>query len=293
MSHRFSTATELLELAGSTGLGIARLLLERDAERTGMDEDAIRAELAHRILVTRRALEKGLRSPQRSLSGLTEGAAPRVAASPSPPVADDFFNKAIAYALAVNEVNACGGKVVAFPTAGSCGIVPGVLWAWRDAREPGLGPDSRALQDAFTVSAAIGILIAARATLSGAAGGCQAECGAAAAMAAAGLRKLMGAADADCVDAAALSLKNCLGLACDPVAGLVEVPCVKRNAFMAANAVTAATLAAAGVRSAIPFDEVVGAMRAIGDALPSSLRESSEGGLAVTPTGLAAWERIK
>jgi len=208
-------------------------------------------------------------------------------------VDDDFFNKALAYALAVNEVNACGGKIVAFPTAGSCGIVPGVLWAWRDARAPSLGPESEAFQDGFIHASAIGILIAARATLAGAAGGCQAECGAAAAMAAAGLCALMGAESATAVDAAALSLKNSLGLACDPVAGLVEVPCVKRNAFMAANAITAASLAMSGIRSAIPFDEVVGAMKAIGDAMPASLRESSEGGLAATPTGMGYWDKIK
>jgi L-serine dehydratase len=143
------------------------------------------------------------------------------------------------------------------------------------------------------MASAVGIVIANRATLAGAAGGCQAECGAAAAMAAAGLLALEGAGAEDCFDAAALSLKNCLGLACDPIAGLVEVPCVKRNAFMAANALTAVSLAEAGIRSAVPFDEVVSAMKAIGDSMPAALRESALGGLATTPTGLAFKEKIE
>ena len=293
MSFRFSSAEEILELSRESGLGIADILVARDARYSGRAEAEIRNEIARRIRVTRRALDRGLEKPQRSFSGLTDGAACRVAASASPVVRDEFFNKALSYSLAVNEVNACGGKVVAFPMAGSCGIVPGVLWAWRDARDASLGAESRAFQDAFAAAAAIGILVAAKATLAGAAGGCQAECGAAAAMAAAGLSALMGEDDRTAIEAAALSLKNSLGLACDPVAGLVEVPCVKRNAFMAANAITAASLAAAGVRSAIPFDEVVGAMKAIGDAMPSSLRESSEGGLAATPTGSSYWAKIR
>lgn len=293
MNWRFSTATELLDAVSASGLGLADFLVARDSFYSGMPATEVREEIAHRIRTTRHALEKGLSTAQRSLSGLTKGAALAIASSNSLPVDDDFFNKALSYAIAVNEVNACGGKIVAFPTAGSCGIVPGVLWAWRDARATSLGPESPVFQDAFIHASAIGILIAARATLAGAAGGCQAECGAAAAMAAAGLCSLMGADSGVALDAAALSLKNSLGLACDPVAGLVEVPCVKRNAFMAANAITATSLAMAGIRSAIPFDEVVGAMKAIGDAIPASIRESSEGGLAATPTGMSYWDKIR
>ncbi len=293
MNWKFTSSIDLLARAGDAGLGLCDYLVKRDAFYAGTSEEAIRAELARRIRITRHSLDEGMSRPQLSFSGLTVGAAHSLAASANSPVADEFFGKALVYALAVNEVNACGGKIVAFPTAGSCGIVPGVLWAWRDARSPSLGPDSRVFQDAFTMASAIGMLVAARATLAGAEGGCQAECGAAAAMAAAALSQLMGLSTEACIDAAALSLKNCLGLACDPVAGLVEVPCVKRNAFMAANAITAASLAAAGVRSAIPFDEVVGAMKSIGASMPASLKESAEGGLAVTPTGLAVAQRIR
>ncbi|HUX38610.1 MAG TPA: L-serine ammonia-lyase, iron-sulfur-dependent, subunit alpha [Rectinemataceae bacterium] len=293
MNWKFSNAVELLERIGESGLGYAEWLVERDAYASGSTAGAVRSEIGRRMTISRNAIELGVASPKRSYSGLTEGAAFKVASSPlAPPVADRFFGLAITYALAVNEVNACGGRVVAFPTAGSSGIVPGVLWAWRDAREPGLNAESTRLQDAFVAATAIGVLIAQRATLAGAAGGCQAECGSAGAMAAAGLAVLEGMSFAEAIDAAALSLKNSLGLACDPVAGLVEVPCVKRNAFMAANAITAVTLARAGVRSAIPFDEVVGAMKAIGDAMPAALKETAEGGLAATPTGRAWKERI-
>lgn len=293
MNWKFSTSVELLARSTEAGLPLTAWLLAREAFEAEKPEKEIRAELERRIRITRASLDRGISEPQRSFSGMTDGGAARLANSKFWPVEDKLFRLALTYALAVNEVNACGGKIIAFPTAGSCGIVPGVLWAFRDAREPGLGPDSPRFQDAFTMASAVGILIAGRATLAGAAGGCQAECGAAAAMAAAGLAFLLGEEPASCFDAAALSLKNCLGLACDPVAGLVEVPCTKRNAFMAANALTAASLCRAGIRSVVPFDEVVGALKSIGDSMPASLRESAEGGLAVTPTGLSYREKIR
>ena len=293
MNWLFSTAAELLERASESGLSLPDFLVMREAFYSSTTGEAARAEVARRIRITRQSLDLGLKQPQRSYSGLTAGAASRLAAAPVGAVADPLFRLAITYALAVNEVNACGGKIVAFPTAGSSGVVPGLLWAYRDARRPELDADSRAFQDAFLVASGVGMVIASRATLSGAAGGCQAECGAAAAMASAGLLSLLGMSASDCLEGAALSLKNCLGLACDPVAGLVEVPCVKRNAFMAANSLAAVTLVEAGVKSAIPFDEVVGAMKSIGDSMPSALRESAGGGLALTPTALAYKEKIE
>jgi len=293
MNWKFSTSRELFERATQASLPLVDFLVAREAFYTGGTAETVRAEIGRRIGVTRASLERGLAEPQRSFSGMTDGAAAKLKASSSWPVEDDFFRLALTYAVAVNEVNACGGKIIAFPTAGSCGIVPGVLWAYRDARARELGASSPAFQNAFVVASAIGMLIAERATLAGASGGCQAECGAAAAMAAAGLATLLGEGPESAIDAAALSLKNSLGLACDPVAGLVEVPCVKRNAFMAANALTAVSLERAGVRSVIPFDEVVGAMKAIGDAMPASIRESAEGGLAKTPTGEKFREKIR
>lgn len=293
MSWLFSTAAELLSRARESGMSLPDFLVAREAFYSSQTPEAVRAEVARRIRITRQSLDAGLAHPQRSYSGLTAGAAATLASSTKATVADPLFRSALVYSLAINEVNACGGKIVAFPTAGSSGVVPGLLWALRDTRRPDLDADSEPFQDAFIAASAVGMVIANRATLAGAAGGCQAECGAAAAMATAGALWLLGFGPDDCFDGAALSLKNCLGLACDPVAGLVEVPCVKRNAFMAANALAAITLAEAGVKSAIPFDEVVGAMKAIGDAMPSSIRESATGGLAATPTGLAVKERLE
>jgi L-serine dehydratase len=297
MNWLFTTAAELLERAGEAGLTLADFVVAREAFYSSSTPEAVRAEMASRIRITRHSLEAGLAEGRRSYSGLSGGAAAALAAAPSggrpTAVADPLFRLALTYSLAINEVNACGGRIVAFPTAGSSGAVPGTLWAYRDSRRPDLDADSKEFQDAFAVASAVGMAIASRATLSGAAGGCQAECGAAAAMAAAALGSLLGMGPEDCLDAAALSLKNCLGLACDPVAGLVEVPCVKRNAFMAANALTAITLSEAGIRSAIPFDEVVGAMKAIGDAMPQAVKESALGGLAATPAALSVKERLE
>jgi L-serine dehydratase len=257
MNWKFSTAEELLARVAESGLGFADYLVARDAFYSGRTQDEVRAEVAHRIRVSRAALDRGAAEPQVSFSGMTKGGAVLLGAATGWPVDDPFFRKALTYALAINEVNACGGRIIAFPTAGSCGIVPGVLWAWRDARATDLGPDSAAFQDAFIAASAVGILIAARATLAGAAGGCQAECGAAGAMAAAGLATLLGEGAATALDAAALSLSR------------------------------------AGIRSVIPFDEVVGAMKSIGDAMPASVRESAEGGLAKTATGMSYWEKIR
>lgn len=286
MRVNFASTDELEALLEADGRPLPEWLIAREAFLSGKTPESVRDEIGRRLAITHTALVRGLKESQRSASGLTDGAAVRLRNAERLPLRDELWNRALAYALAVNEVSACGGRVVALPTAGSCGIVPGLLWAWRDEREPELGSTSKRLQDAVAVAGAIGALIAARATLSGAAGGCQAECGAAGAMGAGALAWLMHGDTRRVFNAAALSLKNSLGLACDPIAGLVEVPCVKRNAFLAANALAALTLDAAGIDSAVPFDEVVSAMKAIGDMMPPPLKESAEGGLAVTPTGI-------
>ena len=196
--------------------------------------------------------------------------------------------KAVAYALATSGYNAAMGVIAAAPTAGSAGILPGVLIA---AQEEYSFSDRDAL-DALLTAAGIGAVTAARATISGAAGGCQAECGTAAAMAAAALAEAMGGSPRQCVNAAALALKNSLGLVCDPVAGLVEVPCVKRNGIYAVLAIAAADLALAGIESFVPLDQVIDAMYQIGCGMPACVRETGEGGLAVTPAGIAAKRRL-
>lgn len=303
MKYQFSTLKELEDLLKTEHLDFDVYLLQREAYLSNKSLETVIAELDRRIAITRQALIRGLAEPQRSRSGLTKGAAYGYLRNTSRIVTDPFYHRAIAYALSVNEVNACGGKVVAFPTAGSSGIVPGVIWAYWDTfalgshepgvQDPGLTvpqpldpPYERPLRSAFLMASLVGVFIAQGATLAGAEGGCQAECGSAGAMAAAALASLQGASCADSFHAAALSLKNSLGLACDPVAGLVEVPCVKRNGFIAANALTAVELVLAGIHSLIPFEEVIQAMKQIGDTMSFTIKESAEGGLATTPTGL-------
>jgi L-serine dehydratase len=307
MKYRFHTFAELEANLQEGNLSVEDYAVKREAFMAGIPESAVYKELDRRIAVTRASLIKGLASPQHSRSGLTRGAAAAFAGAERRLVEDGLYRRAASYALAVNEVNACGGKIVSFPTAGSSGIVPGLIWAWWDSRagKPEPPPASQRPQDqspaplppmleppydprlrgAFLTASLTGVLIAQGATLAGSEGGCQAECGGAGAMAACALSYLEARPLGECFSAAALSLKNSLGLACDPVAGLVEVPCVKRNAFVAANALLAVDLTLAGVYSIIPFDEVVWAMKQIGDSMPAAVKESAAGGLALTPTG--------
>lgn len=184
-------------------------------------------------------------------------------------------------ALAVTTYNACMGRIVAAPTAGSCGIIPGILFSFNELRQV----EEEVLLNGLITAAGVGQIIARRATLAGAEGGCQAECGAASAMAAAALVAMSGGDSEKVAHAAAITLKSILGLVCDPVAGLVEVPCIKRNGTLVALAAVGADMAMAGIRSVIPPDEVIDVMAQVGRALPESLRETAKGGLAVSPTG--------
>jgi L-serine dehydratase len=198
------------------------------------------------------------------------------------------LKKAIAYAIAVGEANAAMGRICAAPTAGSSGVIPGVFFALLEE-----GILSRAdLPRALATAGAIGMVIASRASLSGAEGGCQAECGSAAAMAAGAVTDILGGSPDQTGHAVAICLKNMLGLVCDPVAGLVEVPCVKRNAGAAGQALVAVEMSLSGIESRIPVDEVIDAMDAVGRALPTKLRETAKGGLAVTPTGNKLAQKI-
>ena len=192
-----------------------------------------------------------------------------------------FMARAISRALSVAGCNASMGRIVAAPTAGSCGILPGCLVSlWEDRSF-----DQREIVMSMFTAGAFGMVIAGRASIAGAQGGCQAECGSAAAMAAAALVELMGGTPAQCADACAIAIANQLGLVCDPVAGLVEIPCIKRNVSGLVIAFSSADLALAGIEAKIPADECLDAMRQVGDALPDSLKETAKGGLATTPTG--------
>jgi L-serine dehydratase len=223
----------------------------------------------------RQSVRDGLDPDLRSLSGRVGGQAAKMAA-PGQPQRLGLTGKACAYALAVAESNACMGKIVAAPTAGSCGILPGTLLAAQE--QEGFTDDALVL--ALFAAAAVGRAIALQATVSGAEGGCQAETGSAAGMAAAALTELYGGTPEAAADACAFALMNTLGLVCDPVGGLVEIPCVYRNVAGAAQALAAAQLALAGVKCPIPCDEMILAMKDVGDAMPASLRETGEGGCA-------------
>ena len=276
---------ELAELASARGVTIGALALEWECQEAGEPAEALRGKMGERLRVMREAVARGLQGVK-SRSRLTGGDAKLVAKglaahASARLVGGQTLTTAISYALAVSEVNASMGRIVAAPTGGSCGILPGVLLSVGER----VGATDESLIDALFTAGAAGSVIARRATVSGAAGGCQAECGSAAAMAAAAAVQLGGGTPQQCVQAVALSLKGLMGLVCDPVAGLVEVPCIKRNANSAGVALAAATMALAGVRSVVPPDEVVDAMGAVGRELPASLKETAVGGLAATPTG--------
>ena len=198
------------------------------------------------------------------------------------------FSGALTRALAVSEWNAAMGRIVAAPTAGSCGILPAAVLTLQAERKL---PERACVMSLFTASA-VGMVIANNACIAGAQGGCQAECGSAAAMAAAALVELCGGAPDMLGDAVSISLGNVLGLVCDPVAGLVEIPCIHRNAAGVAGALVAAQLALAGIRSPIPADEAILAMKRVGDAMPAALKETAEGGLAATPAGKRLYEQV-
>jgi len=201
----------------------------------------------------------------------------------------DFIGTVMEKALKMGESNACMKRIVAAPTAGSCGVLPAVLLALQEKE----GISEEEIVKALYVAAGIGGVIASRAFLAGASGGCQAEIGSASAMAAGAVTYLKKGTPEQISDSSALALKGLLGLACDPVAGLVEVPCVKRNVIGAVNALTSSDMACAGIESKIPADEVFDAMKSIGRSLPTAIKETGEGGLAATPTGLKYKETLE
>ncbi|ACO46480.1 L-serine ammonia-lyase, iron-sulfur-dependent, subunit beta [Deinococcus deserti] len=263
-------------------------VLDRDCQETGLDPADIRAEMLRRIGEMRDSIERGLSSEAKSITGMVGWNAKGLWDAPDVLNAP-LIRRVQAYAMAVNEENARMGRIVAAPTAGSAGTIPGALLGVAD--HLGL-PDER-LVDPMILAAGVGKAISKRMFISGAAGGCQAEIGSSAAMAAAAVTELLGGSPRAAVHAASLALMNTIGLVCDPVGGYVEVPCVSRNAFFAVHAVSAAQLALAQLESFIPPDEVLGAMASVGRMMPAALRETADGGLAQTPTGLAVTARME
>lgn len=278
----YDSIQELVDKAKKRGKLISELVLEDQALQMEQSQDELFELMRASLQVMAEAAAKGLSAVSKSASGLSGGDANKMrqAVDAGRSLSGKVLSETLAKALAIAEVNACMGRIVAAPTAGSCGIIPAVLLTLQE--ENNLAED-QVVMSLFT-AAGLGMVIAKKASISGAEGGCQAECGSAAAMAAAAAVELMGGTPQMCAHACAMALKSVLGLVCDPVAGLVEVPCVKRNASGAANALIAAEMSLAGIESTIPVDEVIGAMKAIGDAMPKSLKETAEGGLAATPT---------
>lgn len=280
----FNNLAELIALAEEKDLPIHDIVIAREMHTSMRSREDIVEEMSNNWAVMQAAIEQGMKNKKKSFSGLTGGDARKlVAYSEKESSGDSYIGsaalQAAAAAVGVNEVNAVMGRIVACPTAGSCGILPAAIYA---SKKRGVAEEKLVLS-LFT-AAGIGMVIDQNASIAGAAGGCQAECGAAAAMAAGAMVEIAGGGPREIGEAVALSLKNLLGLVCDPVAGLVEVPCVKRNGFAVVEAMLAADMALAGIKSVIPVDEVIDAMDKIGKALPKSLRETSQGGLAATPT---------
>ena len=277
----YRSLAEAVAAAEQRGTTLARVALAAEAEDSGRPVEEIRDALRRALVVMRGAVARGLTGDLRSSSGLVGGDAAKLRTGPAGPLAGTPFRDILARALAVQEVNAAMGVIVAAPTAGGAGVLPAVLTGLADAR----GIDDERVVDALATAGLIGAVVAERASLSGAEGGCQAETGAAAGMAAGAATEMLGGTPRQALHATALAQQGTLGLVCDPLGGLVELPCVFRNATGAAIALAAIEMALAGVEFAIPADEVIDTMGEIGRTMDVRYRETAGGGLAATPTG--------
>ena len=272
-----------IALAQEAGQPLSSVFLRIEARESGKPEAELYELMRTRMAVMRQALQRGLEAPQHSRSGYIDGEAHRILqwSSAGGSLVGMGFSRLIASAMAIAEVNACMGRIVAAPTAGSCGVLPAVLFTV--AAERGVAEDP--LVRAFFTAGGIGLVIERFASLSGAEGGCQAEVGSASAMAAGSLVEMMGGSPPQVACAVSFALGNVLGLICDPVQGLVEIPCVKRNALGAINAVAAAEMALAGCGSVFSADAIIETMGKVGRRLPEEFRETARGGLASLPLG--------
>ena len=283
----FINGESLLALCAGENMTISQAMLHREMTLGETTREAVYEKLARSIQIMKDSTHDPIENPGPSMGGLLGGESKAVwqsafgAKSAQPALCGTTLSKAIAYAMAVLEVNASMGLIVAAPTAGSSGVIPGTILSI--CEDYGLGED--AIYEGILNASAVGYIIMRNASVSGAEAGCQAEVGAASAMAASAAAQLLGGSPQVCLQAASLALSNLLGLVCDPIAGLVESPCQSRNAIGVSNAFTSAQLALAGVKHPIPFDEMVDAMYKVGLSLPFELRETALGGCAGTPTG--------
>ncbi|WP_311443170.1 L-serine ammonia-lyase, iron-sulfur-dependent, subunit alpha [Ezakiella coagulans] len=285
----YNKAKEIKDLCIKTGKEIWQIALDKDFENTGIEEADL-LELMHETLeVMRDSAYKGLDQAVYSMSKITGGSAVKVNKFAEDSVSEKTITRAMAMALSVSEVNSSMGRIVAAPTAGASGILPAALFTMQEK----YGYDDDKLVKGLIVAGVIGEIIAQNASISGAEGGCQAECGSAAAMGAAAICYLRDY-DIDTIFAsAAFAIKNILGLVCDPVLGLVEYPCNLRNASGVVNAIISADLAMSGLPCLIPLDETIDSMRQVGNSLPEALRETALGGLAATPTAEKLGEEME
>ncbi|WP_143588895.1 L-serine ammonia-lyase, iron-sulfur-dependent, subunit alpha [Terribacillus halophilus] len=278
----FRNVAELIEQAKADSISISEVMIRQEMDVHQRSREEVMGQMERNLVIMEEAVERGLQGVT-SHSGLTGNDAVLLQQymEKGNTLSGHLLLDAVSKAVATNEVNAAMGMICATPTAGSAGCVPGALFAVKERLQP---TREQMIRFLFTAGA-FGFVVANNASISGAEGGCQAEVGSAAAMASAAVVEMAGGTPEQSSEAFAITLKNMLGLVCDPVAGLVEVPCVKRNAAGASNAIVSADMALAGITSRIPCDEVIGAMYRIGRSMPSSLRETAEGGLADTPTG--------
>lgn len=275
--HR--SIADLLADAADSDLSLPETVLRAEAEESGRSEEEIRGRIRKTLRVMREAVDEGLKGDVRSPSGLTGGRAARLF-DDGPRLMGERVTAILSRAIATLEVNAAMGLIVAAPTAGAAGVLPSIILSAGEI----LDANDERLIDAMLVAGGVGGVIAHRASLSGAAGGCQAETGSAAAMGAAGVTWLAGGENDQIATAVALSLQGMLGLICDPIGGLVEIPCIYRNASAAMQALSAAEMALAGLDFPVPADEVIDVMGEVGRRMPVAYRETAQGGLAATPT---------
>lgn len=279
----FTTAEELLELCNKNNQSISQVMHLREVVYGDLDTDEVDLKMKKSLDIMRQSAHKPLKEVVRSMGGMIGGETSKLEErrASGKSICGNVLTKALIYSQAVLEVNASMGVIVAAPTAGSAGVLPAVLFALEE--EFGLSEETL-LKGMFTAGA-VGYLLMKNASVSGAEAGCQAEIGSAAAMASAAAVEMMGGTPEQCLDAASITISNMLGLVCDPIAGLVEMPCQSRNAAGASNALTSAEMALAGIKSAVPFTEMAACMYRVGKGLPSELRETALGGCAATPTG--------
>ena len=285
-----NSGQELIDICREENITLSEYAIRQEMELKEVSREELFESMTRTLEVMKESASKGREQEVYSLSGLIGGDAYRLQQyhDKGTSLMGNGIIKAMAMAISSSEVNGSMGRIVACPTAGSCGILPAVLLTAGEI----LGKTDEELVQALFTASAIGLIIGKNATFAGAEGGCQAECGSAAAMAAGTVVELMGGTPTQCLDAGAIVFKNVLGLVCDPVAGLVEIPCAKRNVSGAINALCTADMVMAGVTSKIPFDDALSAMYKVGINLPEELRETALGGIAATPTGKAMQEKV-